>query len=111
VEANNKQGSRENHSRWRISSLLQRKSMPGSDSLCPVASGARAKVGTGPMGCCTGWPLSHLVAPGTNVTVLSWCPLQAWGGLVCFSLEADFSGSAAAEAGSSNSIVSAPLCL
>lgn len=36
---------------------------------------------------------------------------SVWGGLVCFSLKADFSGSAATEAGSSKSIVSGLLCL
>lgn len=35
--------------------------------------------------------------------LMCWCPLEVCGGLVCFSLMADFSGTAATEAGSCDS--------
>lgn len=55
VEANNKQGSKVNHSRWSFQPT-RCKAVPGSTSLCPVASGARVKMCYRPGGCCTGWP-------------------------------------------------------
>lgn len=56
--------------------------------------------------------MSYLVAPEIGVisTTVNWCPVEVYRGCVCFSLEADFSGSATAEAGSSNSVVRALLC-
>lgn len=110
VEGHNKQGSRVNPSRWMVSSLL---AQGCARQWLPVPRGkcSKSEVASWAHGCCTGWPLSLLVAPGISVMVMSWCPLEACGGLVCFSLKADFSGSAAAEAGSSKSLVRALLCL
>lgn len=113
MEANNKQGSKINHSRRRISSPPGARLCLAAPPLCSVTSGAGLEVYYRPVGCCTGWPLSHLVAPEISVTsaTMSWCPVEVYGGFVCFSLKADFSRSAATEAGSSNSVVRALLCL
>lgn len=107
VKANNKV----NHSRWRISSP------PGARlclaaPLCPVASGARGKV---LQACGVLHRMASVTSGGTwdqwHWCQREWCPVNVYGGFVCFPLKADFSRIAMTEAGSSNSVVGALLCL